>query len=83
MLDAETFLSADKALEYGLIDEIINPVNLADSMEIAQQAMNSKNPVAKKAIEHIRQAQQPQEPKPQPKKKEQDCFEWFAAEFKM
>ena len=83
MLDAETFLSADKALEYGLIDEIINPVNLAASMEIAQQAMNSKNPVAKKAIEHIRQAQQPQEPKPQSKKKEQDCFEWFAAEFKM
>ena len=83
MLDAETFLSADKALEYGLIDEIINPVNLADSMEIAQQAMNSKKKKKKKAIEHIRQAQQPQEPKPQPKKKEQDCFEWFAAEFKM
>ena len=83
LLDAETFFTAEKALTYGLCDEIVDPVDTSGGEEVVKQALENKNPVAKKAIEHIRQAQQPQEPKPQPKKKEQDCFEWFAAEFKM
>ena len=83
LLDAETFFTAEEALTYGLCDEIVDPVDTSGGEEVVKQALENKNPVAKKAIEHIRQAQQPQEPKPQSKKKEQDCFEWFAAEFKM
>ena len=83
LLDAETFFTAEEALTYGLCDEIVDPVDTSGGEEVVKQALENKNPVAKKAIEHIRQAQQPQEPKPQPKKKEQDCFEWFAAEIKM
>lgn len=83
LLDAETFFTAEEALTYGLCDEIVDPVDTSGGEEVVKQALENKNPVAKKAIEHIRQAQQPQEPKPQPKEKEQDCFEWFAAEFKM
>ena len=83
LLDAETFFTAEEALTYGLCDEIVDPVDTSGGEEVVKQAFENKNPVAKKAIEHIRQAQQPQEPKPQPKKKEQDCFEWFAAEFKL
>ena len=83
LLDAETFFTAEEALTYGLCDEIVDPVDTSGGEEVVKQALENKNPVAKKAIEHIRRAQQPQEPKPQSKKKEQDCFEWFAAEFKM
>ena len=83
LLDAETFFTAEEALTYGLCDEIVDPVDTSGGEEVVKQALENKNPVAKKAIEHIRQAQQPQDPKPQSKEKEQDCFEWFAAEFKM
>ena len=90
LLDKETFFTADEALAYGLCDEVIDPVETSesDSKEIVEQALENKNPVAKKVIERIRQAQaDPPEPKsePQPQKpaqKEQDCFEWLAEQFK-
>lgn len=77
MLDAETFLTADMALKYGLCDEILNPVDLSESVDIAQQAVKKRNPNAKKAVEQLRQAKK--DPEPQ----EQDSFEWLAEFFKI
>ena len=78
MLDAETFLTADTAFAYGLCDEIINPVNLADSAEIAEQALRCKNPAAKQAAERIRQAaKQPTPQQPDPQQQEPDVFDWL------
>ena len=99
MLDAETFLTADKALEYGLIDEIIDPINVEDSLEIVQKAMEKKNPYAKKAFEQIKhiepkQVNEPPKPpepepvtEPEPKEPEQkeepSIFDWFTENFKI
>ena len=91
LLDKETFFTADEALAYGLCDEVIDPVETSesDSKEIVKQALENKNPVAKKVIERIKQAKaDPPEPKPepqpqQPAQKEQDCFEWFAEQFNL
>ena len=99
MLDAETFLTADKALEYGLIDEIIDPVNVEDSLEIVQKAMEKKNPYVKKAFEQIKhiepkQVNEPPKPpepdpvkEPEPKEPEQkeepSIFDWFTENFKI
>lgn len=90
LLDKETFFTADEALAYGLCDEVIDPVETSesDSKEIVKQALENKNPVAKRVIERIKQAKaDPPEPKPepqpqQPAQKEQDCFEWLAEQFK-
>lgn len=90
-LDKETFFTADEALTYGLCDEVVDPVNTDDTdylEEVIKQALENKNPVAKKVIERIKQAKaDPPEPKPepqpqQPAQKEQDCFEWLAEQFK-
>lgn len=99
LLAKETFLTADKALEYGLIDEIIDPVNVEDSLEIVQKAMEKKNPYAKKAFEQIKhiepkQANEPPKPpepepvkEPEPKEPEQkeepSIFDWFTENFKI
>ena len=99
LLVAETFLTADKALEYGLIDEIIDPVNVADSIEIVQKAMADKKPYAKKAFEQIKhiepkQVNEPPKPpepepvkEPEPKdpeqKEEPSIFDWFTENFKI
>ena len=86
LLDAETFLSAEQAFEYGLCDEIANPVDLTESIEIAEQAVRNKNPYAKKAIEQIRQVKKEQTPEPKqqtPDQKEQDCFEWLKEQFNL
>ena len=48
LLDAETFLTAEQALEIGLCDEIANPIDLSQSAEIAEQARRQNNPIAKK-----------------------------------
>lgn len=84
MVEVETFLSAEQALEYGLCDEIANPVDLNESVEVAEQAARNKNPYAKKAIEQIWKVKKEQTPEPQPQQpaqKEQDCFEWLKEQF--
>ena len=88
LLDKETFFTADEALAYGLCDEVVDPVESTETEEVVKQALENKNPVAKKVIERIKQAKaDPPEPKPepqpqQPAQKEQDCFEWLAEQFK-
>lgn len=42
LLDAETFLTAQEALELGLCDEILDPVDLTDSKEVVEQAEQRK-----------------------------------------
>ena len=88
LLDKETFFTADEALAYGLCDEVVDPVESTETEEVVKQALENKNPVAKKVIERIKQVKaDPPEPKPepqpqQPAQKEQDCFEWLAEQFK-
>ena len=88
LLKAETFMTAEQALEYGFCDEIENPIDLTKSIEVAEQAARNRNPFAKKAIEQIQQYKEANpkpkpEPQPQqPAQKEQDCFEWLAKQFK-
>lgn len=53
LLNNETFLTADEALAYGLIDEIENPVDLNNSVEIVEQARKNRNLSAKFAAEKI------------------------------
>lgn len=83
-LDKETFFTADEALEYGLCDEVVDPVAFDESKEeVIKQALENKNPVAQKVMERIKQAQgTPPEPKPAPEpqppaQEEPDCFDWF------
>ena len=89
LLDAETYLTAEQALEIGLCDEIANPVDLSQAVEIVEQAQRSKNPTAKKAVEFMRSAAQSKpltplkqktltpEPVPEPEPKK-DKFEWLS-----
>lgn len=92
LLDKETFFTADEALTYGLCDEVVDPVNTDDTdylEEVIKQALENKNPVAKKVIKRIKQAKaDPPEPKPepqpqQPAQKEQDCFDWLKEQFNL
>lgn len=79
LLDNETFFTAEEALTYGLCDEIVDPVDTSGSEEIIKQAVENKNPVARKAIEQIRRQQKNTDPKPgkdsDPKQK--NNAEWF------
>lgn len=86
LLDAETFLTAEQALEIGLCDEIANPIDLSQSAEIAEQARRQNNPTAKKAFEAIQNykainngGQNPPKNKSEtvPEQK-QDKFEWLS-----
>ena len=71
-----------------MCDEVVDPVESTETEEVVKQALENKNPVAKKVIERIKQAKaDPPEPKhepqpQQPAQKEQDCFEWLAKQFK-
>lgn len=85
LLDAETFLTAEQALEIGLCDEIANPVDLTQSAEIAEQAKKQNNPTAKKAIEVIQFyklsaiGEKPEETPPEEKPEQnQDKFDWLS-----
>lgn len=62
MLDAETFMTAEKAFELGFCDEITNPVDTASALEVVEQAKQLKNPYAKQAYEQLKQP--PNEKKP-------------------
>lgn len=84
LLDAETFLTAEQALEIGLCDEIANPVDLSQSAELAEQAKKQNNPTAKKAIEVIQSyklsagGEKPDETPPEGKPNQnQDKFDWL------
>ena len=81
LLDNETFLTAEDAYAYGLCDEIINPVESKESESVIKQALDCKNPVARKAIEQIRRQQKNADPKPnkasEPKQK--NNAEWLEA----
>ena len=85
MLDAETFLTAEQALEIGLCDEIANPIDLSQSAEVAEQAKKQNNPTAKKAIEAIQSyklsaiGEKPEETPPEEKPEQnQDKFDWLS-----
>ena len=54
MLDAETFMTAEKAFELGFCDEITNPVDTASALEVIEQAKQLKNPYAKQAYEQLK-----------------------------
>lgn len=76
LLDAETFFTAEEALSYGLCDEIVDPVDTSGANEVIEQAARNKNPVAKKAMEHIKaQAKVPPQTPPEPKKDETNPFD--------
>ncbi len=82
MLDKETFLGADKALEFGFVDEISNPVDITESIEIIKQAQQRKNPNAKMAYDMLKKSQNPEQPTPSQKNADQTANEWFASLFK-
>lgn len=75
MLNAETFLTAEKALEAGLCDEIANPVNLVESAEIIEQAKQLKNPYTRQAIQFLQKTETA--PKQDEPPKQQDKYEWL------
>lgn len=85
LLDAETFLTAESALEIGLCDEVANPVDLANSVEVVEQAQREKNPTAKKAFEVLQSSTKKQTPPskkdPESESKEQqqsqDKYDWL------
>lgn len=85
LLDAETFLTAEQALEIGLCDEIANPVDLSQSVDVIEQAQRQKNPTVKKAVDFMRltakkgPAQSPTPPKPnaEPNQNE-DKYVWLS-----
>jgi ClpP class serine protease len=84
MLDAETYLTAEKALEIGLCDEIANPVDLSESIEVVEQAQQKQNAFAKQAAQQIKaevkakeEPPKPQEQNPpQAQEKDVDKFEF-------
>lgn len=85
LLDAETFLTAEEALQYGFCDEIANPVDLLQSTAIAEQSRQNNNPTAKKAVEAIQTYKLSQDGSKTPSKNlesepkhEKDKFEWLA-----
>ncbi len=81
MLDAETFLTAEKAFAIGLCDEIANPVDLfSTSVEVIEQARKNNNPNAKKAFEILQSNAKSPTPQPEQKsepKQEEDKFDWL------
>lgn len=81
LLDAETFLTAEQALAYGLCDEIANPIDISESVDIVEQAQKTKNPSAKKAFEILQSnAKNKIQPTPPPHEDEpkQDKFDWLS-----
>lgn len=82
MLDAETYLTAEMAVKYGFADEIVNPINLADSVDIIQQAQQKKNPNAKMAFDTLNASKIPINNGSTEEYTEQTANEWFAGLFK-
>lgn len=83
LLDAETFLTAQEALELGLCDEILDPVDLTNSKEVIEQAKQKKNPKAKQAAAELTKMlgkKPPQESNPT--QHEKDSFDFFETFFK-
>lgn len=86
LLNAETFLTAEQALEIGLCDEVANPIDISKSVEVVEQAQRGKNPTAKKAMEFLQsnaknQTQTPKikpEPKPEDPPQQKDKYEWLS-----
>lgn len=82
LLNAETYLTAEMALKYGFVDEIINPVKLADAIDVVQQAQQKKNPNAKMAFEKIKSDYSPTRQKESESQQEvQTADDWFASLF--
>jgi ATP-dependent protease ClpP protease subunit len=82
LLDAETFLTAEQAFEYGFCDEIANPIDISNSVEILEQAKQKHNPAVKAAAQHLQSnAKTPASPEPKNKepepKNQQDKYEWL------
>lgn len=83
LLNAETFLTAELALEIGLCDEVANPIDLSQSVEVVKQAQRGKNPTAKKAMEYLQlcvKEQKPQQktpPKAEDPPQSKDKYEWL------
>lgn len=84
LLDNETFLGAEQALELGLCDEIVDPVDMSDSKEVVEQAAKSpdkKNAYERKAVakavEIIRS-----EPLKESTSDSKSSSDWFAELFK-
>jgi ATP-dependent protease ClpP protease subunit len=73
LLEAETFLGADQALELGLVDEIANPVDISKSTEVVEQAKKNRNPLAKCAEDFLQKAKSI--PPKNPPKTEPDGYE--------
>lgn len=83
LLDNETFLTAQEAFDYGFCDEIANPVDLSQSVEIVEQSKNLKNENAKQAAKTIqtfvqsnpdKKNQKPENGEP----KQEDSFDWLS-----
>lgn len=92
LLDNETFLTAEQCLEYGLCDEVIDPVNMSDSKKIVEQfARNSqqKNSTEMKAVKKAAEligeeiTNPSKEVKPSQSKGNKDSgFNWLSELFK-
>jgi ATP-dependent protease ClpP protease subunit len=82
LLDAETFLTAQEALELGLCDEILDPVDLTDSKEVIEQAEQRKNPKAKQAAAELTKMLGKKLQKPNLTQHEKDSFDFFETFFK-
>lgn len=82
LLDAETFLTAQEALELGLCDEILDPVDLTDSKEVIEQAEQRKNPKAKQAAAELTKMLGKKLQEPNLTHHEKDSFDFFETFFK-
>ncbi|MBQ7505317.1 MAG: Clp protease ClpP [Ruminococcus sp.] len=92
LLDNETFLTAEQCLEYGLCDEVINPIDIGDSKSVVEQfARNSqqKNSTEMKAVKKAAEligeeiANPSEEVKPLQNKENKDSgFNWLSELFK-
>lgn len=82
LLDAETFLTAQEALELGLCDVILDPVDLTDSKEVIEQAEQRKNPKAKQAAAELTKMLGKKLQKPNLTQHEKDSFDFFETFFK-
>lgn len=84
MLNAETYLTAEKAFAVGLCDEVANPVNIAESTDIIEQAKQMKNPYAKQAMQFLRSNSSTIKVDPQAAQEEsnpaqqKDKYEWLS-----
>lgn len=85
LCDEETFLSAEQALELGLCDEVVDPVDMSESREVVEKVITDpkqKTDMNKKAVAKAIEVISSETPKKHDSSKELDGFEWLKEAFK-